>query len=139
MIGPLTLTTAHLMDTVGNDTALTQIAAINVAAPAQKFVDRAIQQHRGGRCHRRLPAYDGLPVESAPASSPATGTLAHCSLQKITIKLAAQKSIAGTHAPDTGGARDCPFITLNPRATVSELLIRIKETTSPPQPATSTS
>jgi hypothetical protein len=48
MLGPLTLTTAHLTDTVANETALSQIAAINVTAPAQKFVDRAIQEHRGG-------------------------------------------------------------------------------------------
>ena len=46
MLGPLTFTTAHLTDTAGNETALTQIAAINVAAPAQKFVDRDMQIRR---------------------------------------------------------------------------------------------
>jgi hypothetical protein len=40
---------------------------------------------------------------------------------------------------DTGGARDWRFISLNPPATVSKLLIRIKETSDPPQPATTTS
>ncbi|ORX14123.1 discoidin domain-containing protein [Mycobacterium xenopi] len=39
---------------------------------------------------------------------------------------------------DTGGARDWRFITINPPATVSKLLIRIKETSDPPQPATPT-
>jgi hypothetical protein len=39
---------------------------------------------------------------------------------------------------DTGGARDWRFTTLNPPATVSKLLIRIKETSDPPQPATPT-
>lgn len=40
---------------------------------------------------------------------------------------------------DTGGARDWRYITLNPPATVSKLLIRIKTTSEPPQPATPTS
>jgi acyl-CoA dehydrogenase len=46
----LTLKAAHLMDTVGNKQARTEIAAIKVAAPdvALKVVDRAIQVHGGG-------------------------------------------------------------------------------------------
>ena len=46
----LTLKTAHLMDTVGNKEAQTEIAAIKVAAPqvALKVIDRAIQVHGGG-------------------------------------------------------------------------------------------
>lgn len=40
---------------------------------------------------------------------------------------------------DTGGARDWRFIALNPPATVSKLLIRVAETSPPPQPATPTS
>ncbi len=46
----LTLKTAHLMDTVGNKHALTEIAAIKVAAPniALEVLDRAIQVHGGG-------------------------------------------------------------------------------------------
>jgi hypothetical protein len=40
---------------------------------------------------------------------------------------------------DTGGARDWRFITVNPPATVSKLLIRVKETSDPPQPPTPTS
>ncbi|GAB2994160.1 acyl-CoA dehydrogenase family protein [Mycobacterium bourgelatii] len=50
MIRLLTLKTAHLMDTVGNKEARTEIAAIKVAAPniALKIVDRAIQVHGGG-------------------------------------------------------------------------------------------
>lgn len=40
---------------------------------------------------------------------------------------------------DTGGARDWRYITLNPPATVSKLLIRIKTTSEPPQPPTPTS
>ncbi|MFI7008756.1 acyl-CoA dehydrogenase family protein [Streptomyces sp. NPDC050145] len=45
----LTLKAAHLMDTVGNKQARTEIAAIKVAAPnvALKVVDRAIQVHGG--------------------------------------------------------------------------------------------
>ncbi|MCP2292064.1 acyl-CoA dehydrogenase family protein [Nocardia amikacinitolerans] len=47
MIRLLTLKAAHLMDTVGNKEARTEIAAIKVAAPqiALKVVDRAIQVH----------------------------------------------------------------------------------------------
>ncbi|MEV0702411.1 acyl-CoA dehydrogenase family protein [Saccharopolyspora sp. NPDC050389] len=46
----LTLKAAYLMDTVGNQQARTEIAAIKVAAPAValKVVDRAIQVHGGG-------------------------------------------------------------------------------------------
>ncbi|MFE5705420.1 acyl-CoA dehydrogenase family protein [Rhodococcus koreensis] len=47
MVRLLTLNAAHMMDTVGNKEARTQIAAIKVAAPAMalKIVDRAIQVH----------------------------------------------------------------------------------------------
>lgn len=38
---------------------------------------------------------------------------------------------------DTGGVRDWRFITLDPPATVSTLLIRVAETSAPPTPATS--
>ncbi|KUH85548.1 MULTISPECIES: acyl-CoA dehydrogenase family protein [unclassified Mycobacterium] len=50
MIRLLTLKAAHLMDTVGNKEARTEIAAIKVAAPkiALQVVDRAIQVHGGG-------------------------------------------------------------------------------------------
>lgn len=50
MIRLLTLKAAHLMDTVGNKEARTEIAAIKVAAPniALKIVDRAIQVHGAG-------------------------------------------------------------------------------------------
>nr|WP_296763681.1 acyl-CoA dehydrogenase family protein [Rhodococcus sp. (in: high G+C Gram-positive bacteria)] len=46
----LTLKAAHLMDTVGNKEARTEIAAIKVAAPlmALEVIDRAIQVHGGG-------------------------------------------------------------------------------------------
>ncbi|MEE2031249.1 acyl-CoA dehydrogenase family protein [Rhodococcus chondri] len=49
MVRLLTLKAAHLMDTVGNKQARTEIAAIKVAAPriALKIVDRAIQVHGG--------------------------------------------------------------------------------------------
>lgn len=40
---------------------------------------------------------------------------------------------------DTGGARDWRFVALNPPATVSKLLIRVAETSDPPQPITPTS
>ncbi|MEV6291495.1 acyl-CoA dehydrogenase family protein [Streptomyces sp. NPDC051896] len=45
----LTLQAAHLMDTVGNKEARTEIAAIKVAAPdiALRVIDRAIQVHGG--------------------------------------------------------------------------------------------
>ncbi|MBO0853162.1 MAG: acyl-CoA dehydrogenase family protein [Nocardia sp.] len=47
MVRLLTLKTAHLMDTVGNKEARTEIAAIKVAAPeiALEVVDRAVQVH----------------------------------------------------------------------------------------------
>ena len=49
MIRLLTLKTAWLMDTVGNQQARVEIAAIKVAAPtvAQRIIDRAIQVHGG--------------------------------------------------------------------------------------------
>ncbi len=40
---------------------------------------------------------------------------------------------------DTGGVRDWRFVALTPPATVSKLLIRVAETSDPPQPATPTS
>lgn len=50
MIRLLTMKAAWLMDTVGNQEARTEIAAIKVAAPAvaQRVVDHAIQIHGGG-------------------------------------------------------------------------------------------
>jgi acyl-CoA dehydrogenase len=47
MIRLLTLKAAYLMDTIGNNAAKTEIAAIKVAAPniALKVIDRAIQVH----------------------------------------------------------------------------------------------
>lgn len=50
MVRLLTLKTAWLMDTVGNQKARIEIAAIKVAAPqvALKIIDRAIQVHGGG-------------------------------------------------------------------------------------------
>ena len=50
MIRLLTLKTAWLMDTAGNQHARTEIAAIKVAAPniALRILDRAIQVHGGG-------------------------------------------------------------------------------------------
>lgn len=50
MIRLLVFKTAWLMDTVGNQKARTEIAAIKVAAPniALKVIDRAIQVHGGG-------------------------------------------------------------------------------------------
>ena len=54
----LVLKTAWLMDTVGNQHARIEIAAIKVAVPkiALKIIDRAIQVHGGGGRLRRLPA-----------------------------------------------------------------------------------
>lgn len=49
MVRLLTLKAAHMMDTVGNKEARTEIAAIKIAAPnvALKIIDRAIQVHGG--------------------------------------------------------------------------------------------
>lgn len=57
MVRLLTLKTAYLMDTVGNQRARTEIAAIKVAAPeaALKVVDRAIQVHGGGGVSNDFP------------------------------------------------------------------------------------
>ncbi|WP_374108743.1 acyl-CoA dehydrogenase family protein [Rhodococcus sp. I2R] len=53
----LTLKAAYLMDTVGNEEARTEIAAIKVAAPemALKVIDRAIQVHGGGGVSNDFP------------------------------------------------------------------------------------
>jgi acyl-CoA dehydrogenase len=57
MIRLLTLKTAWLMDTVGNQKARVEIAAIKIAAPeiALKIVDRAIQVHGGGGVSNDFP------------------------------------------------------------------------------------
>lgn len=53
----LCLKAAWLMDTVGNKGAMTEIAAIKVAAPAMalKVIDRAIQAHGGGGVSEDFP------------------------------------------------------------------------------------
>jgi acyl-CoA dehydrogenase len=53
----LTLKAASLMDTVGNEKARTEIAAIKVAAPqvALKVIDRAIQVHGGAGVSEDFP------------------------------------------------------------------------------------
>ncbi len=61
----LVLKTAWLMDTVGNQHARTEIAAIKVAVPqmALRIVDRAIQVHGGGGVSNDFPLaymYAGL-------------------------------------------------------------------------------
>jgi len=52
-----TLYTAHLMDTVGNKAAASQISGIKVAAPtmAARVIDRAIQAHGGGGLSQDFP------------------------------------------------------------------------------------
>ncbi|OQO92622.1 acyl-CoA dehydrogenase [Saccharomonospora piscinae] len=57
MLRLMVLHTAHLMDTVGNRAARTEIAAIKVAAPrvALQVLDRAIQVHGGGGVADDLP------------------------------------------------------------------------------------
>ncbi len=63
MVRLLTLKAAHMMDTVGNREAATEIAAIKVAAPkmALKIIDRAIQVHGGAG------VTDDFPLASAYA------------------------------------------------------------------------
>ncbi|QBX57567.1 acyl-CoA dehydrogenase [Nocardioides seonyuensis] len=53
----LTLKAAYLMDTVGNQKARVEIAAIKIAAPqmALKVIDRAIQVHGGGGVSNDFP------------------------------------------------------------------------------------
>ncbi|WP_020415675.1 acyl-CoA dehydrogenase family protein [Amycolatopsis sp. ATCC 39116] len=57
MVRLLTMKTAWLMDTVGNRSARTEIAAIKVAAPqvALKIIDRAIQVHGAGGLTQDFP------------------------------------------------------------------------------------
>ncbi len=54
------LKTAHLMDTVGNKAAATEISGIKVAVPrvALKVIDRAIQVHGGGGVTQDFPLAD---------------------------------------------------------------------------------
>ena len=58
----LTLHAAHMMDTVGNKVAKSEIAAIKVAAPtmALRVLDRAIQVHGGGGVSQDLRARRGV-------------------------------------------------------------------------------
>ncbi len=53
----LTLNAAHMMDTVGNKEAKSEIAQIKVAAPnmALRVIDRAIQAHGGGGVSQDFP------------------------------------------------------------------------------------
>ena len=76
----LTLKTAWLMDTVGNQHARTEIAAIKVAAPnvALKVIDRAIQVHGGGGVSDDFPLALDLraPAHAAPRRRPRRGAQA---------------------------------------------------------------
>jgi acyl-CoA dehydrogenase len=71
----LTLKAAHMMDTVGNKVARTEIAAIKVAAPAValKVIDRAIQVHGGGGVSDDFLSRSGTPI-CAPCVSPMVRT-----------------------------------------------------------------
>jgi acyl-CoA dehydrogenase len=73
----LTLKAAHMMDTVGNKEARSEIAQIKVVAPnaTLRVLDRAIQAFRRGRRLRRLPARQllGCLPHPAPRRRPRRG------------------------------------------------------------------
>jgi len=69
MVRLLTLKAAHMMDTVGNKEARTEIAAIKVAAPniALKILDRAIRVPGGGGVPDNLPLARAYAHNTPPA------------------------------------------------------------------------